>query len=62
VSKSFFLKTHNAPNGAEQLPFPLLAGWHIAIFNAAKDTVEQALSKTSLAELVRGVSYICQQQ
>jgi len=32
------------------------------IFNAAKDAVEQALSKTSLAELVRGVSYICQQQ
>ena len=32
------------------------------IFNAAKDAVGQALSKTSLAELVRGVSYICQQQ
>jgi len=32
------------------------------IFSAAKDAVEQALSKTSLAELVRGVSYICQQQ
>ena len=28
------------------------------IFNAANDAVEQALSKTSLAELVRGVSYI----
>jgi hypothetical protein len=32
------------------------------ILNAAKDAVEQALSKTSLAELARGVSYICQKQ
>jgi hypothetical protein len=29
------------------------------IFNAANDAVEQALSKTSLAELVRSVGKIC---
>ena len=30
-----------------------------SIFNAANDAVEQPLSKTSLAERVRGVGEIC---
>ena len=35
-------------------------GRAIAVGNAPNDAVEQALSKTSLAELVRGVGQICQ--
>ena len=35
-------------------------GRAIAVGNAPNDAVEQALSKTSLAELVRGVGQVCQ--
>ena len=34
-------------------------GCAIAVGNAANDAVEQALSKTSLAELIHGVGQIC---
>jgi DNA-binding IscR family transcriptional regulator len=40
----------------------LRQGRHVGvgpIFNAANDAVEQVLSKTSLAELVRSVGKIC---